>query len=224
MQKYLQRSGPQHRPSAASNRTPGRAPGRKKNGRSRSGASARKGASSRSKSTPSTIDIDASLGRYRVFATLLVAVLFVTAIFFIARLDTPASEPSRAPGASIGNTAATPTTKPDSIAEFSFYSMLHDLEIEIPEPTERQSTNSGQSNTRYVIQAGSFKTAAQAERRLVELKLLGLNPRVGEVENANGERWHRVMLGPFASRSQMAGVRSVMISNNIEAMVMQRKH
>ena len=155
-------------------------------------------------------------------ATLLVAVLFVAAIFFIARIDTPASQPSLAPATNIADTNRH-NSKPNSTAEFSFYAMLHDLEIEIPESTEAQSTQGSQSKTSYVIQAGSFKTSAQAERRLVELKLLGLNPRVGEVENANGERWHRVMLGPFASRSQMAGVRSVMINNNIEAMVMQRK-
>jgi len=73
-----------------------------------------------------------------------------------------------------------------------------------------------------LIQAGSFKTAEQAERLLVELKLLALDPKISSAINSSGNRWYRVRLGPFKSRREMAAVRNTIISNGIEAMVMRR--
>jgi len=178
-----------------------------------------KGASRREPSTARSLD--ATTSKYRVIATLTVAAVFVAAIFSLARMETPSS--SQADPAANTAVQAQPGAQAKSFSGFSFYSLLKDFEIEVPEPDPQDTAGASAAKRSYVIQAGSFKTAAQAESRLAELILLGLEPTVGEVTNANGERWHRVMLGPFDSRSQMASARSVIISNNIEAMVMQRK-
>ncbi len=183
----------------------------------------KKGASQRQKKAKGTID--KSIGKYRVLATSIVAVLFIGAIYSLAQLEMPTKIPE--------HNANTPTpserSKPSHEPEFSFYAMLKDFEVEVP-PNYSENDNTGnqksanKNNLSYSIQAGSFKTAAQAEQRLVELTLLGLNPSVGEVTNADGGKWHRVLLGPFTSRSQMSSARSVIISNDIEAMVMRRTH
>ena len=181
----------------------------------------KKGASQRQKKTKGTID--QSIGKYRILATCIVAVLFIGAIYSLAQLEMPTNIPE--------HTVNTPTPseqpKLSHEPEFSFYAMLKDFQIEVA-PNYSENDNSGnqksanKSNLSYFIQAGSFKTAAQAEQRLVELTLLGLNPSVGTVTNSDGKKWHRVLLGPFTSRSQMSSARSVIINNDIEAMVMRR--
>ncbi|MBT8149579.1 MAG: SPOR domain-containing protein [Gammaproteobacteria bacterium] len=146
------------------------------------------------------------------------AVVFVAAIFSLARMETPVNSRQDKPAEQPARSA-----QAKEFSGFSFYALLKDFEIEVPETTAKATSSANAVKSSYVIQAGSFKTATQAESRLAELILLGLEPTVGEVTNANGERWHRVLLGPYNSRSQMASARSVIISNNIEAMVMQRK-
>ena len=73
---------------------------------------------------------------------------------------------------------------------------------------------SAEDNYIYLIQAGSFKTKAQAEKLLVELTLLGLEPKINSAKNASGNLWYRVRLGPFTTRGGMTAARSTIISNN----------
>lgn len=153
-------------------------------------------------------------------ATALVALLFVGALFLLARVELPAKSTSPAQQSSPGSPGGAPEQSADTEIEYTFHSRLEDFEIEV-RSSERARRVSAQLS--YLVQAGSFKTREQAERRLVELKLLGLDPRIDERVNRDGSRWQRVLLGPYDSRSRMSGVRNVLLSNDIEAMVMQRK-
>lgn len=157
--------------------------------------------------------------KFRLFATSTVAALFVGAIYSLTKVDLDNSPPAiqrshPSSQQSIDNTVE---------SELTFYSRLKDFEITVENNGNYSSQLKNHGNIAYIIQAGSFKTRQQAEQRLVELKLLGLAPTVDDNVNARGELWYRVLLGPFTSRSAMAGARNTIISNNIEAMVMQRK-
>nr|WP_246386788.1 SPOR domain-containing protein [Litorivivens lipolytica] len=72
------------------------------------------------------------------------------------------------------------------------------------------------------MQAGSFKTNADADRRRAELLLLGLEAKIEAVE-ANGDTWHRVYVGPFTSRSKLSKARTTLISEGIETLLLKRK-
>ncbi|MGB1191994.1 MAG: SPOR domain-containing protein, partial [Pseudomonadales bacterium] len=67
----------------------------------------------------------------------------------------------------------------------------------VSEDSAYNSSRSVDDNYIYLIQAGSFKTQAQAEKLLVELTLLGLEPKIDKSRNASGNLWYRVRLGPF---------------------------
>lgn len=54
---------------------------------------------------------------------------------------------------------------------------------------------------RYILQAGSSRNAADAERLRASLALQGMVAQVQPV-NINGETWHRIRVGPFASRTE----------------------
>ena len=55
----------------------------------------------------------------------------------------------------------------------------------------------------WVVQAGAFPNAKDAKARRAELLLLGLDSHVEIGTGANGEPWHRVIIGPIASDQEL---------------------
>lgn len=102
-----------------------------------------------------------------------------------------------------GATSAHPETdqsKPTQPMQFDFPDMLKDTEVLAdPEPYAVPSTSSGDQPEVWHIQAASFREKADAEVLRARLLLDNL-PATTEVSDANGSRWHRVILGPFARR------------------------
>ncbi|MFV0278438.1 MAG: SPOR domain-containing protein [Parahaliea sp.] len=111
---------------------------------------------------------------------------------------------------------------------FDFYTMLPEQTVDVDvEPAEmaqrRSSTANGEAPKEvYLLQAGSFRQSADADRRRAELLLLGLEPRVEESSGDNG-RWFRVFLGPFDSHSKMARARSLTASQDIDTLLLKRE-
>ena len=127
-----------------------------------------------------------------------------------------------------------PGTDPDSGANavardsaeqqprFDFFEMLPQQRIEVElEPGTIVANRDQRSGKTYLLQAGSFRQAEDADRRRAELLLLGLEPEVEETSGSNG-RWFRVMVGPFDSRSKMAAARSLTAQQNIDTLLLQR--
>ena len=74
---------------------------------------------------------------------------------------------------------------------------------------------------RYVLQAGSYNNAAQADRLKASLAMLGVQARV-EVVSAGGERkLHRVRIGPFNDAKQAETMRKRLQNNNIQAVTIK---
>ncbi|MGB0764174.1 MAG: SPOR domain-containing protein, partial [Luminiphilus sp.] len=73
----------------------------------------------------------------------------------------------------------------------------------------------------YVLQAGSFRSSEDADRRRGELALLGLEATIDRTESDNGA-WYRVYLGPFESRSKMAQARSITAQQSIDTLLLRR--
>lgn len=59
----------------------------------------------------------------------------------------------------------------------------------------------------YLLQVGSFKRAADAERMKAELAMLGISTRVESGTNNTGEVYHRVRAGPFQGKQAMEEAR-----------------
>jgi len=141
--------------------------------------------------------------------------LFVAFLLYLITLPAEGPEPAETqPQAK----ASTPAPAP----EYEFYEVLPNQEITIDvDPAELPKARS-ESSVRYLLQAGSFRQATDADRRRAELLLLGLTPRVEETRGDTG-RWYRVVLGPFESRSAMARARSLTAQQDIDTLLIQRK-
>jgi len=108
---------------------------------------------------------------------------------------------------------------------FDFYRMLPNYEVVIPEEdiavTPPQETATVSQTGTYVLQAGSFRSAADADRLRAQLALLGVESRIQTVTIDDADTWHRVRIGPLQDLGELNNVRRRLASNSIEALVIR---
>lgn len=149
--------------------------------------------------------------------------LFIAFLVYLAdlRLNPPApgsAEPASAPEVA--------SDSDDSSPRFDFYAVLPKMEVIVPkgdeEATRERDSNDDSLAHRhsesYLLQAGSFRAAADADRRRAELILQGFDVRVQAVELASGDVWHRVMIGPFTNANTMHRAQDSLASVGVETL------
>ncbi|MCZ6829784.1 MAG: SPOR domain-containing protein [Gammaproteobacteria bacterium] len=105
---------------------------------------------------------------------------------------------------------------------FDFYTLLPEQQVEVDvEPLSAEQQSRSTPIDQYLLQAGSFQRAEDADRRRGELILLDLEARVQETQGSNG-RWFRVYIGPFESRSQLEKARSLTAQQDIDTLLLKR--
>jgi len=109
--------------------------------------------------------------------------------------------------------------------DYDFYIMLPESEVNVPRVEEYSSKKPAETAQKYayLLQAGSFRSAAEADKLRAKLLLDGLNAQTSKVTNQNGSVWHRVMVGPFTSRSKLNKAQDILASANTESMVIKVK-
>lgn len=75
---------------------------------------------------------------------------------------------------------------------------------------------------RYLLQAGAFQAAAQAEELKARIALLGLSARV-EPAQINGKTIHRVRMGPYGTASDLADAKRKLERGGLPAMAIKVK-
>ena len=121
-------------------------------------------------------------------------------------------------------------TKPDEPAasskpKFDFYTILPELEVAIPEHELLKSPDSTvekQNSQQYMLQAGSFKKFAEADKLRARLILQGIEATIQKVKINDTDTWHRVRIGPLNSvkalnqtrlRLRNLGIASIVVKN-----------
>lgn len=105
---------------------------------------------------------------------------------------------------------------------FDFYKLLKESEVIVPATEPAENTATAQPPSEYILQVGSFRQAADADKLRAQLIFLNLDART-EAVTVRGENWHRVVVGPFANHSKLAKARSTLVSNRYNALVLKRK-
>lgn len=109
---------------------------------------------------------------------------------------------------------------------FEFYTMLPEMEVAVPENELRtESTTTTRElekeGVTYVLQAGSFRQLAQADRLKAELALIGMPAKIQTVSIEGGAKWHRVRVGPFTNLKSLNEARDELQSNGLKVMVLK---
>ncbi|MDR9436175.1 MAG: SPOR domain-containing protein [Thiohalophilus sp.] len=121
---------------------------------------------------------------------------------------------------------------------FDFYTILPELEVVIPEhdlfgdkseepatKTDKpgQPTPPADDNTRYIIQAGSFRNPEQADRLKAQLALHGIEASIQTVKINDNDTWHRVRVGPINDLATVNQTRKRLQDNDIATIVVKEK-
>jgi len=87
-----------------------------------------------------------------------------------------------------------------------------------PTPTPQPSPSAGPNS--YILQVGSFRNNADAEKLKAQLALLGIQTTIQEVTIDSGQTYHRVRTGAYAKADANA-LRAKLQSNGHKPMMMR---
>lgn len=109
---------------------------------------------------------------------------------------------------------------------FDFYTLLPEREVIVDNSDDDASAAAAGAveKTEYILQAGSFRSGEDADRLRARMLLMGLDAYVEQVNSKDNSLWHRVMVGPFQSRSKLSKARSLLAEEGIlRTLVLKRK-
>lgn len=89
-------------------------------------------------------------------------------------------------------------------------------------PAAGASGNASESHV-YLLQAASFLRRDDADAMRAELLLEGMEAKVSEVPRKGGGAWHRVLVGPFPDRTEMARALTKLRERDIPALPLVRR-
>ena len=124
---------------------------------------------------------------------------------------------SAAPATTLAPKSTTP--KAEQKDKFDFYTLLPDSEV-IPGQVEAyiSTPKDPLKKTNTLLQAGSFRKLADANRLRAQLILLNMNNVVAEKTVSNsGSVWYRVRIGPFSNRSTLNKAEDILAQQGIES-------
>lgn len=124
----------------------------------------------------------------------------------------------------------TAATKPapasqDPATQFDFYEMLPKFEVVIPEKDGKVAPRTAaggpvQKAGAYILQAGSFRNLADADRVRALIALQGVESKIQKV-TVDTDTWHRVRIGPITDLQKLEETRSRLRGAQIEALVIK---
>jgi cell division protein FtsN len=118
-----------------------------------------------------------------------------------------------------GVAAAKPSEK------YDFYEMLPNFEVVVPEKDKdvKRDLPAAAKIERpgvYVLQAGSYRNQADAERVQKQLALQGVAAKVQRVA-VDADVWHRVRIGPISNLDEVNKVRKQLRAAEVDALVIR---
>src|SRR4030081_3477185 len=107
---------------------------------------------------------------------------------------------------------------------YDFYDMLPKFEVVVPEKDKdvRPDIKSVPETRRgtYVLQAGSYKNFADADRVRAQLALQGVESKVQKV-SVDNDTWHRIRIGPISKLDELNRLRQILHKADVDVLVIR---
>ena len=128
-------------------------------------------------------------------------------------------------GAEASDAEAADSGAPEEPAKsYDFYSMLPKFEVVVPEKDKDVKPDiRGVPETRrgtYVLQAGSYKNFADADRVRAQLALQGVESKVQKV-SVDNDTWHRIRIGPISKLDELNRLRTLLRKADVDVLVIR---
>ncbi len=112
----------------------------------------------------------------------------------------------------------------DSPKSYAFYDMLPKFEVVVPEKDkdvrpDARAVPETRGGT-YVLQAGSYKNFADADRVRAKLALQGVESKVQKV-SVDNDTWHRIRIGPISNLNELNRLRSILRKADVDGLVIR---
>lgn len=155
--------------------------------------------------------------------------LAVAAVVYLKdhKLDAPAAMAGKTakkkPHGNDPPEAGDPGTE-DSAKSYAFYEMLPKFEVVVPEKDKDvrpdiKSVPETRPGT-YMLQAGSYKNFADADRVRAQLALLGIESKVQKV-TIDTDTWQRIRIGPITKLDELNRMRQILRKAEVDAIVVR---
>ena len=136
--------------------------------------------------------------------------------------DAPRPDPYRAAPADADSGGVGPGRTAE---KYDFYQMLPNFEVVVPEKDKdvKRDLPAAAKLERpgvYVLQAGSYRNEADADRVRAQLALQGVDARVQRVA-VDADVWHRVRIGPISNLEELNKVRRQLRAAEVDALVIR---
>ena len=172
-----------------------------------------------------------AVSRGVMLLTLVVSIAFLAGLLMLsqqpddAKASTAVSEktnPTKAVKVTPKNNSKAASNQNDS---FDFYTLLPDSEVTPVQVDAYISTpKDPNKKTDTVLQAGSFRKLADANRLRAKLILLNMSNVVTEkTVSSSGSIWYRVRVGPFSSRSTLNKAEDILAQQGIQSLQIKKK-
>ncbi len=120
------------------------------------------------------------------------------------------------------------STTPDDKPKYDFYSVLPEMEVVVPDAEVKSAgaaapiATAGTGTQRYMLQAASFRSAADADALKARLTLMGVGAAVSiQAVTVNGTEYFRVRLGPFVDLRAVDAAKRTLEGNGISAIALR---
>lgn len=134
----------------------------------------------------------------------------------------PEPRPDVTAGATTEGTGETAVE--DAASQYDFYEMLPKFEVVVPEkePEVRRDLPAAtiERPGAYVLQAGTFTKADDAQRVRAQLALAGISATVQRVA-VDTNVWHRVRIGPLTNLAEVNATRRKLQAMDIDPLVIR---
>lgn len=136
------------------------------------------------------------------------------------KAEAPRPDPHRKAPADPETAAAAAKTE-----KYDFYEMLPNFEVVVPEK-EKDVKRDLPATARverpgvYVLQAGSYRNEADADRVRAQLAMQGIDAKVQRVA-VDADVWHRVRIGPITKLDELNKLRKQLQAADVDALVIR---
>jgi len=162
---------------------------------------------------------------------LVIGLLIAGAVYFKDhRPDTPVATTAKIGKRKLRNTESPDPEAGESgapeepVKSYDFYDQLPKFEVVVPEREKDVKRDvRDMPETRlgtYVLQAGSYKNFADADRIRAQLALQGVESKVQKV-SVDNDTWHRIRIGPISKLDELNKLRSKLRKADVDVLVIR---
>ncbi|MEJ2564544.1 MAG: SPOR domain-containing protein [Gammaproteobacteria bacterium] len=105
---------------------------------------------------------------------------------------------------------------------FDFYTILPEMEVVVPDVRDNKGQTAPVDKPgTYILQAGSFRSFSEADSLKAQMALLGVEAKIDTVTVNNTDTWHRVRVGPYQDLRELNKIRTRLLNNNINGILLK---